>query len=438
MKSNIITSILIATTLSAGLSSCDRYLDITPTGRVVPQTEADFRALLTRAYNLYPEHKSLLNLKSDEVQAGNTNEMLKPIYTWEESGAVSNAREMPYASFYQVIFHTNYIIQNIDKYNVASAEVHQILGEAYALRAYTYFQLLGIYAPAYTGDNGGTPAVPLVTQVQLEGVFPRATLDEVYQQIFSDVSSAEQLLNQKQFEAGYNYRFSTAALYAFKARVYQYRKDWHNAIKAADAVLAINSHLEDFNQFTLLPSHYQSKESIMNLDLPISYTTNAFSRASDAHIALYDQVNDLRFSKYFKQNNNGTWQSTKYNSNDYKCSFRVAEIMLIKAEAQAMNNEVEASKKTLLSLAKTRYNAEGFKLFQTKINQISAENYYTELLKERARELSFEGLRWADLRRTTQPEIVHVFDGVSYTLSVKDPRYTLPFPKEARLKNPDL
>lgn len=40
------------------------------------------------------------------------------------------------------------------KYNASTSEINQILGEAYALRAYTYFELINLYAPAYKGTNG--------------------------------------------------------------------------------------------------------------------------------------------------------------------------------------------------------------------------------------------------------------------------------------------
>lgn len=137
--------------------------------------------------------------------------------------------------------------------------------------------------------------------------------------------------------------------------------------------------------------------------------------------------------------NGANWQTTKYNSNNsLKCSFRVGEIVLIKAEAQAKLGDEAASKATLLDLAAKRYNSTGLSNFTARINALSGANYYTELLNERARETSFEGLRWFDLRRTTQPEIIHTFDGKEYKLNSKDPRYTLPFPQDARLKNPAL
>ena len=60
------------------------------------------------------------------------------------------------------------------------------------------------------------------------------------------------------------------------------------------------------------------------------------------------------------------------------------------------------------------------------------------IAQERQREFAVEGHRWFDLRRTTQKQIIHTFNGENYTLIENDPRYTLPFPLDARLNNPEL
>ena len=48
------------------LSSCN-YLDIVPTGKVIPEKVTEFRALLTNGYSAFPKYKYLLSLRSDEV-----------------------------------------------------------------------------------------------------------------------------------------------------------------------------------------------------------------------------------------------------------------------------------------------------------------------------------------------------------------------------------
>lgn len=48
------------------LSSCN-YLDITPAGKVIPETVTEFRALVTSAYATVPAYKYLLSVRSDEL-----------------------------------------------------------------------------------------------------------------------------------------------------------------------------------------------------------------------------------------------------------------------------------------------------------------------------------------------------------------------------------
>ena len=53
--------------LTVVLSSCDKYLDIKPVGKVIPTTAEDFRALVTQAYSYVPSDRGLASFRSDEV-----------------------------------------------------------------------------------------------------------------------------------------------------------------------------------------------------------------------------------------------------------------------------------------------------------------------------------------------------------------------------------
>ena len=72
---------------------------------------------------------------------------------------------------------------------------------------------------------------------------------------------------------------------------------------------------------------------------------------------------------------------------------------------------------------------------------MSQEKLVTEILKERARELAFEGHRWFDLRRQGMPEIKHAYKAekggavYEYVLQQGDPMYTIPFPNSVVLQN---
>lgn len=437
----IIYSTALASALFLGVTSCQRYLDITPTGVVIPSTTEDFRALLVKAYSVYPQHKARVDFRSDEVllnTAASSASYAKDIYIWNDSAADPSTDQYHYSEFYTSIFYANYIIENASSMLTNGADKSQILGEAYALRALNYFELANMYSDVYTGNNGSAESVPVVTSPHLEGSFPKSTLEEVYQQIFSDLAEAERLLNVKTFETGLNYRFTTTALSALKARIYLYKNDWEKAIEETNKVLAVNSALEDFNNFNVLPASYKSVEAVMNLDFNVNANLNTLARASEELIALYDQTNDLRFERYFRRSGN-QFQSTKYSSaNDFKCTFRVGEIMLMKAEALAKAGREAESKATLLSLAEKRYNATGLNDFRTKINALSGNAYLAELLNERTRETCFEGLRWFDLRRNGKPRLTRTLEGQTYELAQGDVRYTLQYPRAVRLRNPSL
>ncbi|MDO5615819.1 MAG: RagB/SusD family nutrient uptake outer membrane protein [Cruoricaptor ignavus] len=440
MKKHIIALSLLSV-LSVTTVSCDRFLDITPTGKAIPKTLEDYRAVLTRAYSLYPAHRAVIQSRTDEVvmnTESSTAVSYKDIFLWNDSSSDPATMETPYGQFYSTIFYANHTIVEGAKDMPEGNEKNQILGEAYALRALCNFELVNLFAPEYSSANASQPAIPIVTEVDLEKTYPRATVQEVYNQILADVEQAENLINISNFDTGINYRFGTVALAAFKARIYQYMGDWDNALLYANNILTVKSELEDFNQFNVLPSSFKSVEAIMNLDNNLNSNTNLAYRASTSLINLYDQTNDLRFERYFRVSGS-LYQSTKFaSSNEFKTTFRVGEIYLLKAEAEYYLNQISASKSTLLQLASKRYNAVGLADFESKISALSGTDYLTELYNERMRETSFEGLRWYDLRRTTKPEITHVYDTETATLQQNDSRYTLRFPASARLKNPNL
>ena len=76
------------------------------------------------------------------------------------------------------------------------------------------------------------------------------------------------------------------------------------------------------------------------------------------------------------------------------------------AEAAAHLNKLPEARTRLLKLIENRYTSEGYEQKKNEINAMSQEKLVTEILKERARELAFEGHRWFDLRRTTRPQCV--------------------------------
>lgn len=436
-----ITIITIIITLFT-LSSCDSFLDIQPKDRVIPTTLEDYRGLLTSAYNYYPTNKSKTELRTDLVTLNpNDNGVAyyKDLYLWKDNEYEEQTSTFDYRGLYKVIFYTNEVIEKGNQKLEESSEKKQLIGEAYALRAYTYFELVSLFAKPYNAENKDTSAVPIILGSDLETPKKPNTLQEVYRQIETDIKQAENLLQQEQATEAYKYRFSKNALNALSAKVALYKGEWQKALEAANQVLAINSELLDLNTNTenQFPNQVKSPENIMALEYAINNDVNRSIFASEEIINLYNKTQDLRYALYYTQDGDN-FKVNKGNSKDFKCSFRVGEILLLKAEALIKLSKTEEAKNVIKILAKKRYTPEGYANYEAKIAALSQQALWQELMKERTRELAFEGYHWFDLRRNNQKEINHTFGGQTVTLQRNDPRYTIAFPREARTENPYL
>ncbi len=426
-----------------GLSSCDKYLDITPVGKVIPETASDFRALLTSAYSKFPAHKPLLALRTDELVLNtNTDELnsLKSLYLWKDANPDANATQMPYGQFYTIIFYANSVIADAEAKAGSGAEVKQMVGEAYMLRAYAHFELVNLFGKPYNASTAATDlGVPISTSIDIEQPYVRATVEQNYTQIFSDIEKARENLNQDAFEAGLNYRFTTHSVPALLARIYLYRGEWQKAYDASQECLAINNTLDDLNSASaVLPNSYLSGENIQSLENAFDASLTRSSYVSSELIARYNQQGDKRFAMYFSNSGSNRYVSLKGNSNTLKITFRNAEIYLIKAEAAARLNNLAEARTSLLALESKRLTPAYFLTQQTLVANLNQAGLISEILNEKSRELALEGHRWYDLRRTTQPQIVHQVNSESATLATGDARYTIRIPADAAISNPNL
>ncbi|QSB28561.1 RagB/SusD family nutrient uptake outer membrane protein [Flavobacterium sp. CLA17] len=423
------------------VTSCDDYLDITPVGRVIPQSLEDYRRVLTTGYATYPEHKSLTAVRTDELQMDEFADELnifKDIYIWKDVNPDRITSSFQYQDLYTVIFYTNVLINEGSKKLQVSDERNQLIGEAYSLRAMAYFDLINLFGKPYNPATAGSDkGIPLALEIDLEQVFIPQSVEVIYNQIISDTKEAEKLLTVSTQTKGLNYRFSKVALYSLESRVYLYQQQWQKSQDAADKALAINNVLVDLKATPVLATKYDSKESILALEDGYINGLKRTSYASTDLLAAYNRTTDLRFPVYFLASGS-RFRIQKGANDDQKCSFRTSELYLTKAETALKLNNIGDAKTTVLSFIKNRYTAAGYTQLETTVNAMNAADLTNFILEERRREFAVEGHRWFDLRRTTQKEIIHTLNGDEYKLIQNDPRYTIIFPANARLNNPNL
>lgn len=430
----------------AALYSCDKYLDIQPVGKVIPRTATEFRALLTQAYNYVPNDRGLATFRSDEMLMDATLAIedlnsYRDIWIWNDVSPSENTTSFSWRNFYHTSFIANYTIESKDNIEEGIvAEVNQMIGESYMLRAYMHFLLVNLYGEPYTHcDPATSKAIPLKLSSDTEVTLSRNTVGEVYASILSDLTEAEKYLNVEQWDLGYNYRFNTLSVNALRSRVYLYMGEWAKSLEASQAVLQVKNQLVDMSTSTVLPNEYSSSENILALE---QILTAGYVRGGKVATALWKLygTGDLRKSKYYKQLTASNIQITKGGTNQYSCSFRVGEMYLNAAEAALMKGESEigTARTYLLTLMKQRYNASAYSTKEAAVNAMNRDALLQEIYDERTRELAFEGHRWFDLRRTTRPRLEKKYGDVTYVLEDNDARYTIRIPSEVIEANPGL
>ena len=440
MKNILRLSVLLMVLLTLG--SCKKYLDIEPTGRVIPTTADDFRALLTSAYAGFPAQKSLVSLRTDELvldEYGTDFPGLRDIYKWNDNTPDAITYPYPYVGLYNTIFYANEVIANVEAKAGKNTATDQMKGEAYLLRAYTHFELLNLYAKPYNKATAATDrGIALALKMDLEQNYTLSTVAEVYNQILADIAEGQKFLNVNNWESGKNYRFSIRSAWALQARVYEYMGDWANTLSTVQKVLAVNRDLQDLNvSGALLPNHYQSVENILSLEEAFNSLVSNSTYISEHLLGIYDHTNDLRFAMYFSKSG-GDYVSKKGNSDALKITFRNGEMYLIQAEAALQTGKPELALQSLLDLKAKRLKPAYYATERTRISALGNAALMQEIISERERELALEGHRWFDLRRYGQPSMTHSVNFEDFTLRQNDPRYTIRFPQSAIANNPNL
>lgn len=439
-----IKTLLLSVLAAFALTACDDFLDITPTGKVIAKTGDEYRALLTYEYKYFAKDRYMTTLRTDEmlmdmVKTSSTDkDAYLDLWRWKDEAPSPTTSYFSWRTYYHTIYIANYVIGHQHEItNATKEEINQLVGESYMLRAYCHFLLVNLYAEPYTHCTPtGTRGVPMQLKADVNAIPASSSVEAVYQQVLSDLDEAEKYLNVEVWEAGKNYRFNKVSAQALRARTYLYMGQWKEALKAATTVLETHNQLEDLttNSYTL-PNSYKSVENIVALERFSSNLYTAINIPSPDFISMY-RTGDQRRTKFYKRVTSSTYSLQKGGGDDNACSFRTSEMYLIAAEASARLDSLDNAVSYLVPLMEKRLNQSAYQTTLELVNSMTQEELIQEILDERARELAFEGHRWYDLRRTTQPALMRTYDGVTYTLTPE--KYTMRFPTEAVEANPEI
>lgn len=328
-----------------------------------------------------------------------------------------------------------------------SLELRQLIGEAYAVRALTFFDLTRFFCYSYTkavnSDSSGIDyGIPIILNSYPQSLNQilgsgrpgdtttlykqRSSIEQSYAQIMNDIDSAlvylpsningRILVNGVYDPSLFRTRMNYYSVNALAARVCLYKADYANAIKYANVVLS-NSLYQLLPALTMTTDfHTQNNaESIFELannqfnnqgstSIAYEFSQGGYGEmlAPDTMWKIYDSL-DVRRGFLTPGNRaafggeTNTLIINKYNDitnyNENIKVFRLAEMYLIRAEAQGYLTSPSDGYPDLLKVANAR-------------NEIinpnpptSTPSFDTAILLENRKEFAFEGHRIFDLTR---------------------------------------
>jgi len=440
------------------LISCDDFLDIQPKGIVIPRYYEDYEKLINYA-QLLKASDSYPNFMTDDVYLPddgdvNFNALEVPnrnLYTFQAEVFGDAETDGLWVYSYNRIYYYNTIIEDVMSVEDAPLDKKRSLrAEALLGRAFEYLTLVNAYANHYDKKTAATdPGVPLMLDKNVnKSNLKRATVQQVYDQVLTDLDSAIRYLPDGQKTA---YRASKPVGWGMLARVYLYTGEYDAALRYAKLSLEENSSLLDLRHYSVV----DPKKSIGRTDVPYgannpehiyirlapwTFGFSGMAFGSDELVALYDHDNDMRFKLFFSDYAWGVsydhylWFPYIYAN----MAMSVSEVLLIAAECEARVGSKDQAMRYLDQLLECRivdYRSQ---------SAATNEEALDKVLIERRKEMCMLGCtRVIDLKRLNREAryaktITHVANGQTYTLEANSPRYVLPIPPKVLSYNPNM
>lgn len=442
------------------LAACEDFLTQQSQDEVIVHSASDFSELLLGSG--YPKptgNASLYNvlyildddyqltdimMDDDEDYGGATGAFA--IHTWQPNMWQDQNLNLtyykdPYTATYERIMGVNAVLDGIDTATGSTEERDQVKAEALALRGYYYFMLVNLFGEPYS-VNPDAPGVPLKLDANTEtNGRPRSTVAQVYKQVIADLTEAARIFALYDKRRG-SYRINLPAVNIILTRVYLQMERWSDVMDAAMAAIEQGGGLTNYSSF----STYATISTYALTEVEWLYGNGyrpcslpGFS-VSDGLYALFSD-SDKRKARWFQGANRNVFKHRLDERRAPTNAIRTSEAYIALAEALARLEQYDEALEV--------YNALRSKRITPYTNETMAKvggesKLLDAILQERRRELCFDETRWFDLRRLGMPAISHRYKvrasaaWQTYTLSEKDPLYTLPLPNAVILQNTEL
>ena len=334
------------------------------------------------------------------------------------------------------------------KVGMAPAMRDRLLGEAYFLRAFYYFDLVNNF--------GDVPLIlaPLKSFQEAYAVARRETKANVYTQISADLAQAKTLLPQTKYsDPAEPWRVSKGAVIAMQAKVALYNEQWQEVVNIVTELEGLNFYDLNANYFDAfnVAREFQESEVIFAYDhqtgrnprrgngisAPLDW---GFIAPTDDFLAEFE-ANDPRRDYTVNVADKAVYKllgstNTMYKGNDdapgNRIYIRFADVLLWKAEAYnelgmypqaiAIINRIRARARNSLTVAGTTPPAGTLPDRPASTNKAEIMGW---IMHERQVELGFESQRFNDLKRWGIAKAVLTALGKNF----QDHNYLYPIPQ---------
>lgn len=329
-------------------------------------------------------------------------------------------------AYYTWISNANYILAAEETMEGTSEERGYALGQAYAIRAYSYYMLAQSFARTYKGHES-EPCCPIYTEpttADTEGQ-PRSTVQQVYDLIVSDMDKALEYLEGTSRKHISHIGYDVAL--GLRARIALTMEDWATAKNMAKAAIAASGceiiPVKDFvgtndadADNVMWAADIIADQSGMYASF-FSHMSTGVSYGSSARKLINKElyakmgVNDTRLAWWDPTDSKG-YQQKKFEFSDLQTWMgdyiwmRVEEMYLTAAEAECRMGDEAAAKADLMALMSKRdpsYSCEH--LTGTAMGKLTNEwtgSLLEEITIQRRIELWGEAGRVYDIRRYKQ------------------------------------
>lgn len=457
------------------IASCGR-LDESPESAFTPanfyKNADDARAAVNSVYdlmnnaNLYNQAIWVLqDQATDDAEWGGgrstANQAKNDLDKYTFTPATSTFQSV-WSTCYQGINRANTVLAYVPAISMDEGLRTRLLAEAKFMRGFYYFTLVRLF--------GGVPLVLKETTSLNDLAVSRASADEVYQQIITDLSEAESVLPTAYTGADIG-RATKGAATAFLAKVYLTREDWPRASAKCREVIDLGLYnLWDNFADVFAIANKNGRESIFDVqaiggglgegswmqgymrpnfdrvngiagfgdDPPTKNLYDAYSpqdKRRDITLRLYSDTStpkapaSIAFPGYVRKYLDPSATANGEGSNNYPI-IRYADILLMYAEA--LNEQGPGNMEAYNAVNRIRKRAGLPDLLPT----LSQAAFRDSVLLERRLELAFEGHRWYDLVRTKR--LISAMKAQNASIAVSERHYLYPIPQTERDVNPNL